>query len=62
MVMITGNQVEREPGRFTPDLMISPTANRNHPLQAIPRHCQRIGKEVLSEYRIVTDCGSSKTI
>ncbi|KHJ87883.1 DM DNA binding domain protein [Oesophagostomum dentatum] len=32
MIMISGTQMEREPEPFTANLMISPTADRNHPL------------------------------
>ncbi|EPB69110.1 DM DNA binding domain protein [Ancylostoma ceylanicum] len=52
MVMITGNQVEREPERFTPNLMISPTADRNHPLfKQFLATVKELEKQMLSEFR-----------
>ncbi|VDM72821.1 unnamed protein product [Strongylus vulgaris] len=52
MIMITGNQMEREPEPFTVNLMISPTADRNHPLfKQFLSTVKELEKQMLFEYR-----------
>ncbi|VDK56259.1 unnamed protein product [Cylicostephanus goldi] len=51
MIMITGHQVDREPEPFTANLMISPTADRNHPLfKQFLATVKELEKQMLFEY------------
>ncbi|KAK5977860.1 hypothetical protein GCK32_015991 [Trichostrongylus colubriformis] len=51
MVMITGTRVEREPEPFTANLMISPDADRNHPLfKQFLATVKELEKQMLSHY------------
>uniref|UniRef100_A0A7I4YP03 DM domain-containing protein n=1 Tax=Haemonchus contortus TaxID=6289 RepID=A0A7I4YP03_HAECO len=51
MVMIAGTRTEREPEPFTANLMISPDANRNHPLfKQFLATVRELEKQMLSQY------------
>ncbi|KAK6752061.1 hypothetical protein RB195_003468 [Necator americanus] len=52
MIMIAGSQMEREPERFTANLMISPTADKSHPLfKQFLATVRELEKQMLSEFR-----------